>query len=71
MAEYIMKKKNVPGGKKIICSVLAEEKDSLLKQCQRNIREAAIIVAVFLQSIHHQPESTGVHTAGKRSQKIK
>lgn len=66
-----MKKKNVPGGKKIICSVLAEEKDSHLKQCQRSIREAAITVAFFLQSIHHLPENTGVHTVGKRRQKIK
>ena len=41
------------------------------KQCQRSIREAAITVAFFLQSIHHLPENTGVHTVGKRSQKIK
>ena len=71
MAEYIMKKRNVPDGKKIICSVLAEERDSLLKPCRRNIREAAITVAFFLQSIHHLPENTGVHTVGKRRQKIK
>jgi len=30
-----------------------------------------ITVAFFLQSIHHLPENTGVHTVGKRSQKIK
>ena len=71
MAEYIMKKKNVPGGKKIICSVLAEEKDSFLKPCRRNIREVTVTAVSFLPVIHHQPESTGVHTAGKRSQKIK
>ena len=71
MAEYIMKKRNVPDGKKIICSVIAEEGILHLKQCQRSIREAAITVAVFLQSIHHQPENIGVHTVGKRRQKIK
>lgn len=71
MAEYIMKKRNVPDGKKIICSVIAEEGILHLKQCQRSIREAAITVAFFLQSIHHQPESIGVHTVGKRSQKKK
>lgn len=27
--------------------------------------------SLFLQSIHHLPENTGVHTVGKRSQKIK
>ena len=51
MAEYIMKKRNVPDGKKIICSVIAEEGILHLKQCQRSIREAAITVAFFLQSI--------------------
>ena len=71
IAEYIMKKRNVPDGKKIICSVIAEEGILHLKQCQRSIREAAITVAFFLQSIHHLPENTGVHTVGKRSQKIK
>ena len=64
-------KRNVPDGKKIICSVIAEEGILHLKQCQRSIREAAITVAFFLQSIHHLPENTGVHTVGKRSQKIK
>jgi hypothetical protein len=63
--------KKVPDGKKIICSVIAEEGILHLKQCQRSIREAAITVAFFLQSIHHLPENTGVHTVGKRSQKIK
>ena len=57
MAEYIMKKRNVPDGKKIICSVIAEEGILHLKQCQRSIREAAITVAFFLQSIHHLPVS--------------
>lgn len=71
MAEYIMKKRNVPDGKKIICSVIAEEGILHLKQCQRSIREAAITVAFFLQSIHHLPENTGVHTVEKKSQKIK
>ena len=52
-------------------SVIAEEGILHLKQCQRSIREAAITVAFFLQSIHHLPENTGVHTVGKRSQKIK
>lgn len=47
MAEYIMKKRNVPDGKKIICSVIAEEGILHLKQCQRSIREAAITVAFF------------------------
>ena len=56
-----MKKRNVPDGKKIICSVIAEEGILHLKQCQRSIREAAITVAFFLQSIHHLPENTGVH----------
>ena len=49
-----MKKRNVPDGKKIICSVIAEEGILHLKQCQRSIREAAITVAFFLQSIHHR-----------------
>ena len=35
IAEYIMKKRNVPDGKKIICSVIAEEGILHLKQCQR------------------------------------
>lgn len=69
MAEYIMKKRNVPDGKKIICSVIAEEGILHLKQCQRSIREAAITVAVFLQSIHHQPENIGVHTVGKEDKR--
>lgn len=64
-------KRNVPDGKKIICSVIAEEGILHLKQCQRSIREAAITVAFFLQSIHHLPENTGVHTVAKKSQKIK
>lgn len=64
-----MKKRNVPDGKKIICSVIAEEGILHLKQCQRSIREAAITVAVFLQSIHHQPESTGVHTVAKKAKR--
>lgn len=50
MAEYIMKKRNVPDGKKIICSVIAEEGILHLKQCQRSIREAAITVAVFCKA---------------------
>lgn len=64
-------KKECPRWEKIICSVIAEEGILHLKQCQRSIREAAITVAFFLQSIHHLPENTGVHTVGKRSQKIK
>lgn len=40
-------KRNVPDGKKIICSVIAEEGILHLKQCQRSIREAAITVAFF------------------------
>lgn len=43
-------KKNVPGGKKIICSVLAEEKDSLLKPCRRNIREVTVTAVSFCLS---------------------
>ncbi len=42
-----------------------------MKQCQRSIREAAITVAFFLQSIHHLPENTGVHTVGKKKSKDK
>lgn len=64
-------KKECSRWEKIICSVIAEEGILHLKQCQRSIREAAITVAFFLQSIHHLPENTGVHTVAKKSQKIK
>lgn len=71
MAEYIMKKKNVPGGKKIICSVLAEEKDSLLKPCRRNIREVTVTAVSFWPVILPQLGNIDVHTVAKKSQKIK
>ena len=71
MAEYIMKKKNVPGGKKIICSVLAEEKDSLLKPCRRNIREVTVTAVSFLPVILPQLGNTDVHTVAKKKPKGK
>jgi hypothetical protein len=71
MAEYIMKKRNVPDGKKIICSVLAEEKDSLLKPCRRNIREVTVTAVSFLPVILPQLGNIDVHTVAKKSQKIK
>ena len=57
-------------GKKIICSVIAEEGILHLKQCQRSIREAAITVAFFCKvSITYR--KIPVAYCGKRSQKIK
>ena len=69
MAEYIMKKKNVPGGKKIICSVLAEEKDSLLKPCRRNIREVTVTAVSLLPVILPQLGNTDVHTVAKKAKR--
>ena len=61
-----MKKKNVPGGKKIICSVLSEEKDSLLKPCRRNIREVTVTAVSFLPVILPQLGNIDVHTVAKK-----
>mgnify|MGYP000506048095 CR=1 FL=1 len=66
-----MKKKNVPGGKKIICSVLAEEKDSLLKLCRRNIREVTVTAVSFFAC---HPSATGKYRCaycGKKKPKDK
>lgn len=66
-----MKKRNVPDGKKIICSVIAEEGILHLKQCQRSIREAAITVAVFFAK---HPSPTGKYRCaycGKKKPKDK
>lgn len=62
-------KKNVPGGKKIICSVLAEEKDSLLKPCRRNIREVTVTAVSFLPVILPQLGNTDVHTVAKKAKR--
>ena len=66
-----MKKRNVPDGKKIICSVIAEEGILHLKQCRRNIREAAITVADFFAK---HPSPTGKYRCaycGKKKPKDK
>lgn len=66
-----MKKRNVPDGKKIICSVIAEEGILHLKQCQRSIREAAITVAFFFAKY---PSPTGKYRCaycGKKKSKDK
>lgn len=70
MAEYIMKKGMFQMGKNHM-QRYCRRRNLTFEAVPTQYTRSSNYRSRFLQSIHHQPENIGVHTVGKRRQKIK